>query len=110
MEEGNIEACSKIVDSMFQLFRAQRFSTQAVISALASCIAGIVRVIKDMGGGNEERKQFIRISELGQRNWGFRELKGHFVHAVAQGVEQMAALRQELGKGNIEKIKKYRLL
>ncbi|WP_019636944.1 response regulator transcription factor [Paenibacillus fonticola] len=107
VEENNKEAYGKMIDHMFQNFRDQRFTPQAVDNSLSRFITGVMEVVKEMHGNDEEQQRLCKLLEGRYNSWSLYRLKECFTLFVTEAADYIAKLRKEQLKGDIEKIKKY---
>lgn len=107
VEEGSRAAYRATIDSMFQLFREQRFAPGAVMNSLFRCLNELMRIIKEMGGAEEEPSAIKELLLREHANWGPALLKEHFVHAVLEAEDCIEKLRKEQSSGCILQIKQY---
>ncbi|WP_338553217.1 response regulator [Paenibacillus sp. KS-LC4] len=107
LEEGSREAYRQTAADMFRLFREQRFTPQAVTGSLSRCITGIIAVIKEMDGSEEEVRRLKELAEREHGNWSLQLLEEHFMLALMEAEDYIALLRQEWSKGSIKQIKNY---
>ncbi|KQO16654.1 response regulator [Paenibacillus sp. Leaf72] len=107
LEEGSREAYRQTAEGMFRLFREQRFTPQAVTGSLSRCITGIIAVIKEMDGSEEEVRRLKELAEREHGNWSLQLLEEHFMLALAEAEEYIALLRQEWSRSSIKQIKNY---
>ncbi|MNO12471.1 putative response regulatory protein [compost metagenome] len=107
LEEGSRDDYEQTVSSMFQIFHEQRFTPQAVDGSISRCITGIMGVIKEMDGSDEEIQRFKELAERGHGNWSLQMLKEHFMLAMQEAEEYIRQLRKEHCLGGIKPIKRY---
>lgn len=107
LEEGNRSDYQQTVNSMFRLFHEQRFTPQAVTGSLSRCMTGIIGVIREMDGNDEE---ILRLKELAERehgHWSLQMLQEQFMQAIQEAAEYIARLRKAQCLGGINLIKRY---
>jgi two-component system, response regulator YesN len=107
LEENDMGAAVRTIDSIFQLFHAQRYSTGAVLNSLTRCIIGMVRVMKEMDGNEGTVPSMKDMTDWENRSWSLQGLKEQFIQVMTEASSEIARLRKEQTKGGIEKIKKY---
>lgn len=107
VEEGKQEAYRQTVDGMFEIFRTQRFTPQAVNGSLSRCMTGMISVVKEMNGSIEGVQRLKELAERDYGNWSLTLLKEHFLLAIIEAEQYIAELRKEQSKGDIKQIKKY---
>ncbi|AIQ47395.1 hypothetical protein R70723_16985 [Paenibacillus sp. FSL R7-0273] len=107
LEEGSMDDYLDTVNSMFRQFQEQRFTSQAVTGSLSRCMTGILSVIKDMDGSEDE---ILRLKELAERDielWSLQMLKDHFILAVQEAADYIGRLRKAHSLSGIKPIKQY---
>ncbi|KWX70543.1 response regulator transcription factor [Paenibacillus jilunlii] len=107
LEEGNKNDYRQTVNSMFRLFHEQRFTPQAVTGSLSRCMTGILGVIKEMDGNDEEILRLKELAERGHGHWSLQMLQEHFMQAIQEAAEYITRLRKEHCLGGIKPIKRY---
>ncbi|MEC0168560.1 response regulator transcription factor [Paenibacillus graminis] len=107
IEEGNKKDYQQTVNSMFRLFHEQRFTPQAVTGSLSRCMTGILGVIKEMDGNEEEILRLKDLAERGHGQWSLQMLQEHFMQAVQEAAEYIARLRKAQCLGGIKPVKRY---
>ncbi|MGF7031489.1 two-component system response regulator YesN [Paenibacillus mucilaginosus] len=107
LEENNKVACKAMIESLFQTFHEQRFTPPAVVSTLSRFSNRVMGVMKQMKGNDEGQRRLLETMEGEYHTWSLQQLKEHFTHMVSDAAENIAELRRERMKGDIEKIKKY---
>ncbi|MGN7761382.1 response regulator transcription factor [Paenibacillus sp. 22594] len=107
LEEGNKNDYQQTVNSMFRLFHEQRFTPLAVTGSLIRCMTGIIGVIKEMDGNDEEILRLKQLAERGHWHWSLQMLEEHFMQAVQEAAEYIARLRKVHCLGGIKPIKRY---
>ncbi|WP_339272401.1 response regulator [Paenibacillus sp. FSL W8-0426] len=107
LEERNRSACLAIVNDMFELFHARRFSPQAVTGSLLRCITGILAVVHEMGGTDAGLQRLKTLAEQSHEGWSLQLLKEAFLAALKEAEGYITQLRMEQSKGDISRIKRY---
>ncbi|MFP4977776.1 response regulator [Paenibacillus sp. CN-4] len=107
LEEGSSNDYLETINNMFRLFQEQRFTAQAVTGSLSRCMTGILGVIKEMEGSEED---ILRLKELAERNneqWSLQMLKENFILAVQEAAEYIGQLRKAHSRSGVKPIKRY---
>ncbi|MBB3111069.1 two-component system response regulator YesN [Paenibacillus phyllosphaerae] len=107
LEERDREGLATAGDAIFQSFAEQRFAPEAVKAAIHQCVLGAASIIKRMGGDERTLPTLPVIAQWQDQNvtlGALRQLFGQFGNEAA---ECLGALRQDQGRGNIQKVKAY---
>ncbi|WP_052310824.1 response regulator [Paenibacillus terrae] len=107
LEEASRTDYQQTVNSMFRLFREQRFTPEAVSGSLSRCMTGIIGVIKEMDGSDEGILQLKELAERGHGHCSLQMLQEHFMLAIQEAEEYIMRLRKEHCLGRIKPIKRY---
>ncbi|WP_238649504.1 response regulator [Paenibacillus piscarius] len=107
LEEGRLEACRQTVEGIFTLFREQRFTPQAVSGSLSRCMTGILGVVKEMDGTEEEMLRLKALAEADLGQWSLQMLQEQFLLAISEAAVYIAQLRKQNSLGGIKPVKQY---
>ncbi|HIW33969.1 MAG TPA: response regulator [Candidatus Paenibacillus intestinavium] len=107
IEENNHDAYEQTIEQMFQQFRSMRFAPSAVANALTRCTIGIINIVRQMEGQEEELTLLPEILGWQKKYSRLSELQNVFLRFVQEASQYILERRGEQGKGSIEKIKKY---
>ncbi|MNI44514.1 Bifunctional transcriptional activator/DNA repair enzyme AdaA [compost metagenome] len=70
-------------------------------------MTGILGVIKEMDGNDEEILRLKELAERGHGHWSLQMLQEHFMQAIQEAAEYITRLRKEHCLGGIKPIKRY---
>ncbi|MCR8657619.1 response regulator transcription factor [Paenibacillus endoradicis] len=107
IEENKHDAYTQTIDQMFQQFRSMRFAPSAVANALTRCTIGIINIVRQMEGKEEELKLLPEMLGWQKKYSRLSEVQDVFLRFVQEASQYILDRRGEQGKGSIEKIKKY---
>lgn len=106
-EENNKEGYLQAIDSIFQQFYAGRFAPSAIHNSLSRCAMGILKVIRDMDDSEAELPKLNGLLDWQNKPVDLKGLKELLIRFVSEAACRIAALRKEMSKGGIDKIRKY---
>lgn len=95
------------IDQLFQQFSAQRFAPSAVANSITRSVIGIINIIRQMDGNENDLALLQRILNWQKHYNRLQDLQLVFVQFVSEAALYIAERRSEQSKGGIEKIKKY---
>ena len=107
IEENKHDAYEQTIEQMFQQFRSMRFAPSAVANALTRCTIGIINIVRQMEGQEDELTLLSEILGWQKKYSRLSELQDIFLRFVQEASQYILERRGEQGKGSIEKIKKY---
>jgi len=107
IEENQIQAYEATVAAMFEQFQAKHFAPSAVSNTITRSLIGIINIIRQMEGNEEELKMLAELLSWQRKYRSLSQLQHVFIQFVGEAASYIAVKRSTQGKGSIEKIKKY---
>lgn len=107
IEENKHDAYEQTINQMFHQFRTMRFAPSAVANTLTRSTIGVINIVRQMEGKEEELKWLPEMLDWQKKYSRLSELQDVFLSFVREASQYILDRRGEQGKGSIEKIKKY---
>jgi len=107
IEENQSEAYEATVAAIFAQFQDKRFAPSAVANTITRSLIGIINIIRQMEGSEEELKLLDELLSWQRKYRSLSQLQHIYLQFVHEAAVYLAEVRSEQKKGNIEKIKKY---
>lgn len=107
IEENQHKEYIDSVSQIIQHFKQKRFAPSAVANAITRCTIGIINIVKQMDGNEDELEQLPHMFNWQKKNARLHDIQQLFESFVQESAQYIAERRGSQGKGSIEKIKKY---
>lgn len=107
VEESDAGSCAHLVDRMFETFCRERFAPESVRSAIARCVLGVISIVREMEGAEQELSSLKPVLDWHEEPHTPDGLKRLFHTFLTESLAYIAELRKEKAKGDICKIKSY---
>lgn len=107
VEEADEPAMLAAIDKLFETFTRQRFAPESVQAAVASCVLGVTRVVRELEGDENELASLKAMMQWSNEPKTLAGLKDMIVAFVQESVAYIADKRKSRAKGGIHKVKQY---
>lgn len=107
VEENDTARIGEAVERIFDAFREYRFAPEAVKTSINQCVFGVIRLIRELNGKEDELASLQPMIGWHDRNITLGELRHLFFAFMSEAASYIATVRKEKAKGSIHKIKSY---
>lgn len=107
VEEADEPAMLSAIDKLFETFTRERFAPESVQAAVASCVLGVTRVVRELEGDENELASLKAMMQWSNEPRTLAGLRGMIVAFVQESVAYIVDKRKSRAKGGIHKVKQY---